>query len=191
MPAIVTMQETILTEIQSHIENSRLPTFSEDYNHRWNFENYAADFSPNRRIRNVQRLPTKPVTMYNYNGFGLELNNKGRVRGSRNMSTQLSALNFITVAHQFLMIQSETTGRFIGLNNRNRIISTRKPTKNSFWFEHIKTESHRNFHTFTNRSVRRDGKLCTLAIKRNGRVVCKWSIRSKSTSFLPVRRSQR
>ena len=191
MPAIVTIQNTLLTEIQSHIENSKIPVFSEDYNHRWNFDNYASDFTPELPVRNIRRLPKKPVTMYNYNGFGLEVSHKGRTRGSRTIPSQLSALNFITVAHQFLLIQSETTGRFIGLNERNKVISTKKPTENSFWFEHVKTDSHRNFHTFTNRRVGSDGKLCSLAIKRSGRVVCKSSIRSKSTSFLPVRRSRK
>lgn len=188
MVAIITVQNTALHAIESHIENSKLPSFTEDYIHRWNFDNYASDLALDTRIQNWHKLPTKPVTVYNYGGFGLEINARGKVRGSRKVRSQLSAFNYITVAHQFIMIQSVITGRFIGINEQNRVVSLKTPSANTFWFEHVKTESHRNFHTLTNRQINHNGNLCNLAMTRKGRVVCRSSIRKKSTSFLPVRR---
>ena len=188
MPAIITQQPIEMPlqpnlEISRHIDSSTSVIYSQDYLHRWNFDNFAADFKPEIPTKSRHRAK-KIVKLYNYNGLNLQVGK--RPRGDRSISNRFSALRFIVVAHRFMMIQSVETGRYLSINHRNHVISTEQPTVGSFWFEDMKTETHKNFHTFTNRKVSKNGQLCNLSINRRGKVKCKTSIRSKSTSFLPL-----
>lgn len=184
MPAIITQHPMPQNaEISRHIERSTSVLYSQDYVHRWNFDNFATDL-PAEIPEHLEFFTSKKAKLYNYNGLTLQIGK--RPRGSRTVTNRFSALRLIVVAHQFMMIQSTETGRFLAVNHRNRVISTEKPTAAGFWFEDLKTETHRNFHTFTNRNVNKNGELCNLSIDRRGKVKCKTSIRSRSTSFLPL-----
>lgn len=189
MPPLIMRESTILAPILRHVESSTHRGFAEDYAHRWSFENYAANVGEIPSY--LHRLPHKDVTVYGYNGFALEISDEKNVRGSRTIESEMTALKYITVAHQFILIQSVRSGRFLEINDRNRVVSSMRPSDKALWFENIKTESHKNFHTLTNRRIAKNGDLCNLAITKRGRVKCKSSIRSKSTSFLPVSRNRR